>query len=246
MNLSDFAVELALELYGAPTDLVQRELANASVEFYRTTGAWQIEQGPQIIDSTTTEFELDLPANTSLNVLMAARIGNRPLGNATRGQRYSSALSGNIPSVYYINSGGRVSVAPQPVAPFSDFISFLFCVTPKRTITAIPDELLDDHYDAIASGAKARLMMLPGQLWTNATLAVDYRKQFAAKMGDARLDWERDSVAFRARIRTPGFGRLSWAPLGDFPNTSAIGFNQFLVAPDTGLVDGNGNLLVFA
>jgi len=55
---------------------------------------------------------------------------------------------------------------------------------PEKTATALPDILWHDYEDAISSGARWRLLRLPGRAWSNPELAGYYQREF--ELGKSR------------------------------------------------------------
>jgi hypothetical protein len=60
--------------------------------------------------------------------------------------------------------------------------------------------------DAIASGAKARLLMMPGVPWSNPALGAYYRQSFDASIIDARIEEMHDRVPGRLTVQPRIFG----------------------------------------
>lgn len=74
-------------------------------------------------------------------------------------------------------------------------------VVPERNTDIVAQLIVDRWYDAIVSGAKGRLMMMPQKEWTDPALATLYRQHFESSVLAARRE---ASNGFNTVFRNPG------------------------------------------
>src|SRR5438270_592569 len=74
------------------------------------------------------------------------------------------------------------------------------CANALGASTGFPDWIFSRYLDALAAGAKARLMLMQAKPWSNAGQAADYRSQFDAEVANARA--EATTALTRAATRT--------------------------------------------
>lgn len=94
------------------------------------------------------------------------------------------------------------------LAPFTGacrlFLSLVF--KPLPTATVFDDRLLYDWAIGVSAGAKAKLMAVPGQPWSNAPLSEYYSKLFRSEIGDAKIKVSKDFSKNSKRVQPREFG----------------------------------------
>lgn len=93
---------------------------------------------------------------------------------------------------------GVARLYPVPVSDAATGLKCRVSVRPSDTATGIPDELRVKYKEAIAAGAKARLMLYPNKPWSNVDLGVAMAAAFDAAIGKSNIDAARSLG--RARI----------------------------------------------
>jgi len=107
------------------------------------------------------------------------------------------------PLVITYSSETAVRLVPIADQSLTEKLYLRFAVTPLRASTSIPDEIAERFYKEISYGAKANLLMIPAQTWSNPQLAMAHRSAFERGMREARLTNSQDSVASMRRFRIP-------------------------------------------
>ena len=101
----------------------------------------------------------------------------RPGWRGTKGQ----------PSAFVALSHKEVRLDRIPEQTDVRALQALVALTPKRDAIEVPDFLYGDWLEAIAHGARYRLMAIPGKPWTNHDLALFYMREFDKQIADARF-----------------------------------------------------------
>lgn len=104
-----------------------------------------------------------------------------------------------VPEGFYRSNPETLVLAPLPEA--SGTLNVELLLTPTRTATSIPRFLYDFHWDAIESGAKARLMESPNRPWSNAQLALFHKQQFETLVGTYSIRADKDGTRRPLRVK---------------------------------------------
>lgn len=183
--LSAFRVEVLMEVAGAPTPLIDREIRHAAIDFCDYTLTWRTPVDLQDIIVSTSDYDLTVPSDARVvTVLYAGRDGVRMLPTSERrlddeqdGWRNSTTTAAGS-SWYYLPDRETIRIALTPDASATDALAVMCAFKPTQTATNLPDILFDDHLEAIGHGAKARLLAIPGKPWSNPQLAAYHEAKF--------------------------------------------------------------------
>lgn len=187
---------------GCGTDLVTHELRRAAQDFFAKSLAWGVILDAVSVGIAESEVEV-LPDDQQQTIV---RIDYSAWGGYELGVRTSELMQEAYGPDWMDQTGTpsditqlmerTVRLVPSPTVAGS-----LRCrckVKPSDTSTGLPDALAFQYRDAIAEGAKARLMLMPKKPWTDAALAAVAQMKFDAAINTAK------SASFRAfgRART--------------------------------------------
>lgn len=93
-------------------------------------------------------------------------------------------------------------VVPAPTATMTGALRLKIAVAPTETATGCEDVVRAHWRDAIASGAKARLLAMPGKPWSNPGLAAYHLGVYEEAVGSGAI----------GALRSPARGRLATKP----------------------------------
>lgn len=205
MLYADLVPEVLPDVLGCPDFAIERAIRDSAVEFFDSSLAYTVEQDPQPVYAGLDVVDLDIPTGTRLVQLLRAQIGRRSLERISRDDLYSSGRNwkteSGLPVAVTFDSETAVRLLPTADQSLSDSLYLRFAVTPKRTSTSIPDELGERYFREIVFGAKAVLMMSPGQVWSNPQLGLDCRAMFERGMREAKLTVAQDGIAGQRQVR---------------------------------------------
>jgi hypothetical protein len=101
----------------------------------------------------------------------------------------------NLPTRFYFIDDNTVGLALAPNAGGN--LRILAALKPTRASTTFPNWIFERHIEAIAHGAKAKLMLIPKKPYSDQASGAFHLEQFNALIGEARIQ------AARARSRAP-------------------------------------------
>ena len=211
MKLEAFHPYILTEVLGCPEPTMNMHLVSAAAEFCRETLAWTEVQDPVALQADVSDYEMDMPAQAYALTMRDVWLGSRRLRPMTLHGLQDAmpdwqTQRSNEP-VYYNMARDRnsVSVFPIPNASAGALVMRMaFC--PTASATTLPDFLGQEYMEVIASGAKARLMLMPGQSWANPQLGAYHRQQFDNGILNARIEEAHDRVPGTITVQPRRFG----------------------------------------
>lgn len=183
------------EYPAVPEALALRALSDALKEFCTKTHAWQAQLMDVVVVTGQARYELvdaiyevAFSRDLQLAALKDVRLNGQklyPVATEIPRQNHYTATPGTPTG--YIQWQPTVI---ELIAPPQDegTLSLLAALTVKlgSTEMAVPDDLLDEYGEALASGAKARLVRQAGQPWFNPDLVVAYAGPYYAAITAAK------------------------------------------------------------
>lgn len=182
--------DLLPHVAGCPVLLAEHELLRAAQVFFRETRAWQ-ETVPSLSVTVAGGGSITITnpdAGHELVRIENAWLDGIPLGvttaddlDAAMGDDWTTHTG--TPSHIYQITPGVAMLYPKPIADSATGLKVRVSVCPSDAATSVPDEMAVKFRDAIASGAKARLMIYPDKPWTNTAMAPIHAASFEAATG---------------------------------------------------------------
>jgi hypothetical protein len=183
---------------GAPDLLVDNMLRDAAREFCRESGAW-VERLTNTGDGTAKAFTLPLPAETELVRIKRATVGGRDyrvvssdelpedwLEAAEAGMLRDRVIQTGLDSI-------RVYNTPESGASIVSYCK----LAPTSTATAVGDVIYQRWGEAMAAGAKKRLLSMEGEPWFKPESAAIAKTEFWAGINDAGNATLRENAQMR-------------------------------------------------
>lgn len=187
------------DLYGAPDPSIERAALDAAIELCRQSHWWRADLDPIELVSGRFEYELESPEPSSrVERVIAVSVGTCPIdageygavsalirGGAESGDRGVPRYWSPVPSLRAI----RVHPIPgdDQVAD-GDTLHIRGVLVPTRRATRLPDQLVEEFFDALVAGAKERLQRIPDKPWTDPQGALWNREIFYRGIGRAKRD----------------------------------------------------------
>ena len=192
---STFSPELLAVAPNCPVPTMVREIRMAARFFCERSTAFRVRIDSQTVAANALTIDLTTPNNTELYkpitlVLNQARF--LPSSETIEDMDYANwRAQGGTGTYEWINSPGVVNqIVPVPtptVELAGDFgLSGEIAVRPTRTATALPDYFIDEYYDGLIAGAKARLLRIPSAAWYNRRASMDEEMMFREAIEDAK------------------------------------------------------------
>lgn len=177
------------EVPACPEPTALNALRMAATRLCRFAPVWQHEPAAFAVAADQAEYDLavvgDLPSyGKAVRVMSPILVngGDRRIYPTLRDRLNSTVAgwekrTGSTVETYFMHGQNVLRVTPIPDSTCTDQLSLRLWMRPSDDAQQIDDVLLE-YRDAIADGAKFRLMSMPGQPWTQPQMAVVYGRQF--------------------------------------------------------------------
>ncbi len=190
---SDLVTEVLPVLAADPSDPVtEHAIKRAAIEFIGKSWVWR--DLPDAIDVTQGEaaYDLEPPQGADISMVVTAILDGTPLDPTT-----PEWLDQNVrdwrteqdtPRYFAQVDTEQVILAKVPSSTVTAGLVLTVAVQPSVNSTGIPKWIASKYLDEITSGALARLLLMPGQPWTDMALGKDHEGKFKAGIANARAD----------------------------------------------------------
>lgn len=215
-SVDDFLSGVMPEAPDAPVDLVRQHLMRAAITLCKRALSWSVWLPPILLVEGQGEYELGLPADTELVIIRDVQIDNLPEGlpgldlrEVTR-RFHDWRTHVSTPSCWVVPERGadNLRIVPAPGASSTPlYMHVRVALQPARAIRELPDWMASELFDELCAGAKATLLIIPGQSWSNPGLAGFYQGVFDEACGHERINIEMDQTTGSTRVAPRRFGR---------------------------------------
>lgn len=184
MNLDSFLNSIMIEVPGCSDPLARQMVLDAAGEFCQRTLAWDELADPVSLVDGERNYDIDAPTGARAFVVRDVWVDARQLKPVTMAELQSVLpawrTATSTDPLFYNAALDReqLSVFPTPLGASGSQMVMRVALMPKSGATTLPDFLGTYYMDAITAGAKARLMAIPNQAFTNFKLVPLMRQQF--------------------------------------------------------------------
>jgi len=192
-----------------PEVVADNAVRNAVIEFCKKS-QWYVREYTVDLVANFSDYQLTLPAGTELCGIQDAWCDNillKPKGEDDLKRLYGfdwRQVSGR--PAYYTQLGpDTIRFAPWPILSATSGVQLIAVLTPTLASTQCDGTIYERWLEGIACGAKARLMELPQQSFTDAQAALVNRQRFVTAIGEARIERNRGFTRATLRVRPPKF-----------------------------------------
>lgn len=207
VNFNYWFEELVSAVNGAETDLLFQQIRSAAIEFCNLSEAWRMDNLPVDIEQGTREYAIEAPISGTEIVKIVQVLVNgcavHPTSWAALIDQSPAAMNhqGNI-KAYVQEYANKVALYP---IPNTDIVGGLVCksaVRPTRIANGMDEEVGKRNFDAILSGAKSRLYLIPGKPWSDGAAGVYHKKlmEEAAQKARTEVNVGHGRVALRTKV----------------------------------------------
>lgn len=157
MDLDGFARRISHVARGCPTAVISDAILQAAEDFCERTWLWVQTVSPVTTMEDTLEYSFVPPEGASIVAIASLLLGGSsvPFNQTARD------------SVLLFSDPGADNVLVADAV-----------LKPSKQAKRIPKFLFDEWQDAIVSGARAKLLDMPGTDWFQPGLAEKYRSEF--------------------------------------------------------------------
>lgn len=189
---TDLFNEVLPELPGVGQDLAANAIRNAIIEFCFGSWCWRYFMDPMPVLANLNTYELDPPPGAEVAQTLLVKVDGKELEPTNEDDltalfpRWQTETG--TPRRYLTDDPSQIILAPVPDTKIPNGLVVTVALQPTRTSTTFPTWIWSRYFDALAAGAKARLMAMPGKPWTSPQLFQLYRGQFEAAMAGAKVE----------------------------------------------------------
>lgn len=177
----EFLSDVLPNVPGVPTPMAISALRGACIEFCTDTLYWQESLDAELVSAEDLPLQVAVPSGAVLQQVLTCRVDGRRVGVVTH-----DVLDGvtdwdtqrGAPSSFYMADMYSIGLYPLPDAPV--MVKARVALRPSQEASGVPDTVYQFWLDAIAAGAKARLMEMPNVGWSNPPLAKYFAAQFSS------------------------------------------------------------------
>lgn len=161
---SDLHPDVLMYVPGCPDPVLDQEIRNSAIEFFRRTRVWTEWLEPIYTSAGVREYDLDLPSGSEVVRIEQATRNGSPLELEGFRSLGADPAQGPVDGPLALTSADRVTVWLSQGVSSGDRVQLRVSLKPTRSATGIGDVLFSQHRQALAEGAKHRLMRVPGPL----------------------------------------------------------------------------------
>lgn len=197
-QFSDLFPLIVPHVPGAPEPLIRAHCALAARQLCSNLRCWSEWLEPVQAQAPGTEYDLEAPLGAHVILVEAVTVNGRDgCLAAWRTYKADPALAGGDLVVPVSHTVFRLGGSVPPGAE----IRIRVVLEPTRDAMGVPDHVLDLYGEAIADGAIASMMMLPGQPFSNLQMAGVHAGAFAAAVTSAHPREWRSRTNVTPRVR---------------------------------------------
>lgn len=208
-NLSEFRQHIAPYVQKCPDILIDKAVLDSYVEFARKSKRIELDMTAITVVANDADYTITNPTGYQvLTIRTLLYAGTKRLQAISEDQldlnwndlRCSCCVSNaeaednwrvstaEQPTLFYQPTPNTLRLVAIPTVGLTDGLTGKLVVYPAQTATEIDDAIYNEFYEAIAAGAKHRLMMIPRQAWTDMKAAGFHRAEFEMGVGDAKTN----------------------------------------------------------
>lgn len=187
-KLSDLSSRVLDEFPSAPRAFALRALSDAAKEFCSRTHVWQAQITPITLRPGQTEYEIDLDTGTQLVAFKDVRLDGKkidPIATELFRLRTDNLRAG-LPLGFIQWQPSTIELINPPKDASVLDVTAALTLALNATDVDLPDSIIDEYGESLASGAKGRLARQRGQAWSDPEAVVGYMGPFYADVAKAK------------------------------------------------------------
>lgn len=212
--ISKFMSRVITDVPGAPDDKVREAVIDAAVDFCEETRVWNEIQDAVATINGVDEYEFDLPSGARPIAVEEIWCGTNRLVPITMKDLqlvmpdWQTAVG---PAPRFYNSAfdwDTFRIYPKPADVTGAALRIQGSFQPTDASEILPDVLWNRYREAVCSGAKARLLMMPKNVatWSDPAMAAIHSNIFAEGKSTARIHVAEAGVKSNLTVTPRRFG----------------------------------------
>lgn len=211
VSYDDFLNEVLPYVIDCPDTVAVNAIKNACIEFCELSHWLRHTTEPMDVEAGESEYKLGCGQNMTVEMVLSATYGRRPLKAMTPDQlasRYGAdwrRLEGE-PRGFVQVAPDTVILTPTPNKTVESVWVAELCLKPTRKSTHVSASIHEHWAEIIGFGARARLYETPNQPYSDPAEGLRYRARFRAACREVRTKTHAGvgRAELRARMRTFG------------------------------------------
>ncbi|MFW5910503.1 MAG: hypothetical protein ACOCUJ_01525 [Thiohalospira sp.] len=199
MDFLDLEPEIAPEVGGAPSPVVERAVREVARDFCRRTQLWRDEQPPTKTRAERADVYLAIPPEAAVSAILRATVGGRELQPETSRRSHP----GQQPTHYWLEQGQILRLTPTPQEG-GESLEVILALIPSSTAASLPDWIADEAREALVYGALSRLLVQRTS-WGDPEMAQMYRQQYEQEVARHRVAMSRGHSNASTHVQTRPF-----------------------------------------
>ena len=193
--LSSLRTYVSNDILGVPVELLDQQVLLSAIDFCQKTLLWTeiLPDIPAVSGQST--YTLSLPyANTALAGVKQIWVNGRELAPkpyARLAYELMNWQTATATSPVFYAMPDLLSFSPLPI-PTNFPVAFSFRVRvalmPNSSAVQLPEIIGDRFSDALAYGARARLMAMPNKNWSDQKTAMYYQAKYNEEFNRAKIE----------------------------------------------------------
>ncbi len=199
MNFEDLLPDVLPYVPGCTTFVAADHILRAAREFCRRTHVWQAELTPFNTVAATASYVLAPPADSSIVRLFRVDVGDEADIDLLDEVSARANVAAGCSDRFAWLSGN--SLLLNPVPDDVQAVQVHLSLKPAKTATGWPDDLGEDHAEALTYGALSTLFDMPRADWASGNDAIKNSARFEAKVARAARNRTKGRATARGRSK---------------------------------------------
>ena len=209
---NNFLNEVLPYVENCPTPIVKQHLRNAAIEFCQRTALWHQELA--VISVVQDQYTYDLTGTLTTDeaisginyAYLTETDGETPLNVTTEDEMNAHILVWQVntatkPDTIMMLDTVNCRLYPIPEVAIANSLVVGLILKPSRASTGVPDWIYEQYAEAIAHGAKARLMGMKGRSWYSPEEGIDEQGDFDLAITDATIRTNKGNSRRNSRVK---------------------------------------------
>ena len=208
--ITQFIDRVRPEARTAPTFTLSDYVLDAAIDFCERSRYWREDLTALDAVANQASYTASPPSGAVIQDIISVRHNTIVLEPASQEVLDSQFLdwrteSGSQADYWFATARDNITLVPYPSAAGTANIEIRAALKPSRTATTLPQSLYDNYMVEIASGALARLLVMPGVSWAAPDRAAYHAHKFEDGVRNATYTAARGFNRTPIRTRRPPF-----------------------------------------
>ena len=207
MQLSDFRRFISPSVEGCPDEMVRLGIIRAVRRLCNEAKVWREIQEPVSLQDGVSVYEPDAPSGGRVAGVSEVWCANRRLTRKTMRELPANWQTAQSSEPTWFNAAAdftSIRVFPIPALPSAQ-LTIECWYEPITDTESLPDFLMQRYESQIIDGAKATLMAMPRNTWTDMQLAAYHQKLFDDSIVTAAITLLHDRAQGSLRVPSIAF-----------------------------------------